>query len=75
MHSTSAALYPNVVEQRKDRGKEPALGDGKTGAQAQLLSSNCAKQRLRKRNESGRERGRRAVSGKEDTAVKPVAWF
>ena len=35
-----------------------------------LLS--CAKQRLRKRNESDGERGQRSVSGKEDTDVSPL---
>ena len=28
---------PKWREQRKDRGKDPALGDGKTAVQAQLL--------------------------------------
>ena len=40
-HSALAAIdQSGVVEHRKDRGKDPALGDGKTAAQAQLLSSN-----------------------------------
>ena len=40
-HSALAATdQSGVVEHRKDRGKDPALGDGKTAAQAQLLSSN-----------------------------------
>ena len=40
-HSALAAIdQSGVVEHRKDRGKDPALGDGKTAAQAQLVSSN-----------------------------------
>jgi len=40
-HSALAAIDQNsVVEHRKDHGKDPALGDGKTAAQAQLLPSN-----------------------------------
>ena len=39
-HRALAALDQNGVEHRKDRGMDPALGDGKTAAQAQLLSSN-----------------------------------
>jgi len=39
-HRALATLDQNGVEHRKDRAKDPALGDGKTAAQAQLLSSN-----------------------------------
>ena len=40
-HSALAAIdQSGVVEHRKDRAKDPALGHGKTAAQAQLLSSN-----------------------------------
>jgi len=67
-----SASEPSTPRALGRRGKEPVLGDGKTGAQAQLLSSNCAKQHLRKHNKSGGERGQRAVSGKEDSAVSPL---
>ena len=72
-----SASEPSTPRALGRRGKEPVLGDSKTGAQAQLLSSNCAKQSETASQEAQQvwpRTGTESSVWKGRLSCQPVAW-